>query len=367
MKLDYVTFNFAAMDLDSLSKSIFGGQSMGFSHISRSNALDGRPLNECQCSSPSLGLFWHPNNGFSEHPFTLQVSGVGCSKLAPVLPILRHCCGDHHISRLDFAIDILVSKSEWRSTVRGVIDYCFDQQDAGRKAKLLSYSGNADATTIYCGSRSSPYYFRIYNKSLEASDYQFYDGDQLVEVPSDCYVIRYEIELKRFRRTLRGEKILIDPTPLFDLYYSSDPFDHAQLSDYIMQLWKSYAADFAPVIGDSDLTPVWFSHKTEILFNVPPAESSDALAVVVGSAAYEPFNFDRSVQYVLQHYGKYIPYIVCDSKLYRLCVNSAKVAFTFVPDLLIEDVSHESGYSDFSDPDQDLPFSLYPQTEIDLS
>ena len=109
-----------------------------------------------------------------------------------------------------------------------------------RQRKKFLLQGSGEAMTVYIGSRNSPRYFRVYNKSLQSPSYEFVSPDGTISpVSDDECVIRYEIESSWQSRWLRGQKAYSDPSPLFDWYYSDSEF----LSRYVRDSWLSFGSD----------------------------------------------------------------------------------------------------------------------------
>lgn len=234
VKLDYATFAFGAgtVDLHDI-ESCLAGADLNFRQISA--ASENSPY-----QSPS-GLFYKPNNGSPKTPHTLQVSGLGCELFRSTLPRLSEKMRDGselgHFSRLDFAFDVLMSAQEWRKYYLGVITASVEEMnhpETARKVRKFQYQGYGDATTIYIGRRQqSPIFCRIYNKTLADKDYKFYSSDgDVVPVPADSFVIRYEVEFKYVFRTSGGKNVVFDPSPLFSSYYD----DPTLLFDYLRKL-----------------------------------------------------------------------------------------------------------------------------------
>lgn len=195
LRLDYATFNF---DAGSINMSKVGEILCGTSDLcwKRFGKYETSP-----CQSP-YGLYWREDSGYSERPHMLQVSGVGCEKFELTLPVLRKFA-PCHFSRLDFAFDVIQKREDWRKYIKRVFA---ESLDSDRQAKCFKLQGSGEAMTVYIGSRRSERFFRIYNKTLEDSSYQFVDSyGNVVPLDDDECVIRYEIEFHKFRRTLRGE------------------------------------------------------------------------------------------------------------------------------------------------------------------
>ena len=122
-----------------------------------------------------------------------------------------------------------------------------------RKSKRYVVHADGDSSTVYIGARSSDRYFRIYNKSLEDPLYQLLDplsGDPL-DVPDDSYIVRYEVELKRKARSLRGQDVTLNLKPYFESYFA----DGKLLCDELRKIWLSFGNDIVlpPEFADSEI------------------------------------------------------------------------------------------------------------------
>lgn len=349
LRLDYVTFNFAEQSISNLEHLLFGDHSLAFRPVRKSNILDGCNPNDCMSMSP-LGLTWKPNNGDCFHPYTLQVSGVGCHHFSPILPLLRFDDrSSNHISRCDLNFDYVMSKSDWREIGMKAENYGYD----GQLAKKIVPVGAGYEKTIYIGSRSSPFYFRIYNKTLEDPDYKYLDDlGHVVDLSDDQFVIRFEIELKRFRRTLRSEKQIYDPGVYFDAYYSDNIND---LVSDLDELWSSYAKDLLPQgFFDVDVIPYWkVADNGYFVQSVSSSEYEPVIREVIATRFDEPYQFDRVLCYVLDHFGAYVPWIVIDPKKLDRCRSSCKTRFGDVPPFSVEDLRSVS-WSEYEDVSSDL-------------
>lgn len=239
LRLDYATFAFtpASVSLSSIQDALAGGAELGFKQTG---------LSEKSPYHSPLGLFFKPDCGSVQNPHILQVSGAGCEQFRQTLPrladILRDGGEQAHFNRLDFAFDVILPKKAWRDYYLGVIGASVEEMNdpsKARKRMKFVYQGYGDATTVYIGSRSSAIFCRIYNKTLEDSEYTFIDETGVIKaIPDDSYVIRYELELKRHHQSLRGERFIFDPSPLFDWYYDSD----SRLFDWIHKTWLKYGS-----------------------------------------------------------------------------------------------------------------------------
>lgn len=238
VKLDYATFAFEQGSISiPMIEDALAQCDLHFSQTS--NASENSPYN-----SPA-GLFFKPNNGAKQSPHSLQVSGHGCEFFRSTLPRLAslmqvgHEFG--HFSRLDFCFDVVVTKKRWREFYLGVISASVDEMNCpekARKVRKVMYQGYGDETTVYIGRRSSSAAFcRIYNKSLQEPNF-IYNGacGELLSVPDDSYIIRYELELKYTSRVRSGFRTVYDPSPLFWFYYK----EPEKLFVYLRKVWNRY-------------------------------------------------------------------------------------------------------------------------------
>lgn len=207
--LDYATFNFdsGCMDMDHVAISLLGSENQDLRWSQKG-------LNENSPSVSPYGLSWLNNSGYAPRPHRLQVSGLGCENFFYTLPQLVVDChkngGECSFSRLDFAFDVIIKKEEWKNFITSAFASSLNSE---RVLKKYTLAGSGEAMTIYIGSRSSPRFFRIYNKSLEDKNYKFRDNGQEIPVPDDSFVIRYEVELKRKLWNRDGKKVVVDPSP----------------------------------------------------------------------------------------------------------------------------------------------------------
>lgn len=352
IRLDYATFNFDAGSVtpSSISEALCGQDSLCFRT---------RGLSENALMVSPFGLSYLANSGFAPRPHRLQVSGVGCEKFAPTLPRLVSLCrsngGELSFSRLDFAFDVLLPVSDWKEFIKSAFSASLDSE---RQRKKFTLAGNGLAMTVYIGSRVSDYFFRIYNKSLESPSYVYRENGLPVDVPEGYQVIRYEIEMKRHVHHLRGETTVFDPSQYFYDYYSCED----GLAAHIKQLWLSF--------GDEVLLPPGFADcQLELLSknkNFVQISSETVLEIVQDKLHGEPRTFDDTLQYIVSHFGKYIPFVVADYYSYKECESLCKEYCGFVPvpvlDNFIDDSLQELDDEDF-DAWQD-PFDPV-QLEID--
>lgn len=352
VRLDYATVNFApgSMSSGKVSKMLVGGDSLFWRQ---------KGLSENSPLYSPLGLRWMENNGYAELPHKLEISGVGCTKFALVLPDLVNEA-EHRFSRLDFAFDVLVSCAAWRSFICRAFEASLNSE---RQAKCFRLSGQGEAMTIYIGSRRSPKFFRIYNKTLEDPKYTFVQDGVETEVPDGMCVIRYEVELKRHNVHAQNDIRIYDPSPAFEWYYGDE--DHqALLCEEIRKLWLSF--------GDEVLLPDGFA-SAEIECMTQNAyfaskSSAERLEIVRENLHDYPRSFEHTLGFLVSRYGKYIPYIVADRDYMRDCELSCKAEFGFVPDYYLES-SKPAGFYDidetFSPEDvpSDIPWS-FEQLEL---
>lgn len=242
VKLDYATFAFeqGSISIPEIEDAL---AQCDLHFAQTSNASENSPYN-----SPA-GLFYKPNNGAKQCPHSLQVSGHGCELFRSTLPRLASLMQEGHVyghfSRLDFCFDVVMSKQRWREFYLGVISASVDEMnnpEKARKVRKFMYHGYGDETTIYIGRRSSSAAFcRIYNKSLQ-DPHSIYNGvyngarGELLSVPDDSYVIRYELELKYTSRVNSSGRTVYDPSPLFWFYYEAPD----KLFAYLRKVWNRY-------------------------------------------------------------------------------------------------------------------------------
>lgn len=251
VKLDYATFAFEPGSI-SIPKiqDVLAQCDLHFAQTS--NASENSPFN-----SP-VGLFFKPNNGAKQCPHSLHVSGHGCELFRSTLPRLAALMQDGHefghFSRLDFCFDVVMSKQRWREFYLGVISASVDEfnnPEKARKVRKFMYQGYGDETSVYIGRRkSSAVFCRIYNKSLQDPQ-SIYNGacGELLGVPDDSYIIRYEVELKFTSRVRSGSRSVYDPSPLFWFYYE----DPDKLFAYLRKVWNRYGNESLLPVGWDDL------------------------------------------------------------------------------------------------------------------
>lgn len=238
VKLDYATFCFEQGSISiPMIEDALAQCDLHFSQTS--NSSENSPYN-----SPA-GLFFKPNNGAKQCPYSLQVSGHGCELFRSTLPRLASLMQDGHdlghFSRLDFCFDVVMTKQRWREFYLGVISASVDDMnypEKARKVRKIMYQGYGDSTTVYIGRRmSSSAFCRIYNKSLQDPETKVcMDSGEFLDCPDDSYIIRYEIEFKFTTRVRAGSRSVYDPSLLFWFYYESPEY----LFPYLRKVWNRY-------------------------------------------------------------------------------------------------------------------------------
>lgn len=321
IRLDWATFNFSSqsMNMRKVSKSLLGHDAdLRFVPKGKNDSFQVSPY----------GLSWLDDCGYDIRPHRLQVSGLGCSNFALTLPQLVLDCnnngGEVSFSRLDFAFDVLMPEDRWSNFLVNAFD---SSLHSNRSYKAYSLAGSGSAMTVYIGSRTSPRFFRIYNKSQQDKHYQFLDDDgNIADVPDGYCVIRYEVELKRKLWNRDGKKVVVDPSPLFYDYYSGED----SLVDYIRNLWLSFGDDV--ILPDDFATaPLVLLSKVKILLkNI----SRQAACEVTEEEVYKrPYSFEHVLDYVVTRFGKYIPFIVASPTDYLICEDACRAYIGFVPDV----------------------------------
>ena len=243
LRLDYATFAFTpgSVDLNRVQSVLAGGADLAFRQF---GTYDTSPY-----QSP-LGLYYKPDCGSKENPHILQVSGSACEHFRETLPclgkVLRDGGEQAHFRRLDFAFDVIMSRADWRKYLADCFLYSMEQN---RQRKKFLLQGSGEAMTIYIGSRNSDRFFRVYNKTLQDPSYLFINADgTTTPVSEDQCVIRYEIECKRQNRTRAGQRVVSDPSPMFDWYYS----DSQLLFDEVKKQWLSFGNEVMLPAGFED-------------------------------------------------------------------------------------------------------------------
>lgn len=322
IRLDYATFAFTrdSVNLGKIQQCLSGGADLGFRQFGTS---EHSPL-----QSP-YGLYYKPDCGSIENPHVLQVSGVGCEHFRETLPclakVLRNGGEQAHFRRVDLCFDVIMKRSAWRSYLAKCFSYSMENM---RQRKKFLLQGSGEAMTVYIGSRNSDRYFRVYNKSLQSPSYEFVSPDGTISsVADDECVIRYEIESSYKNRWRSGQKIVSDPSTLFDWYYSDSDF----LSRYVRDSWLSFGSD---VMLPDDFANAEFVTDISVR-NLHPVEdiaspySDVVFANVSARKDCAPYSFDKSLEYAAFHYGAYVPYILRDERLLNICLEAARERFGF--------------------------------------
>lgn len=320
IRLDYATFAFTrdSVNLGKIQQCLSGGADLGFRQLGSSVHS---PL-----QSP-YGLYYKPDCGSTENPHVLQVSGVGCEHFRETLPCLAKVMRDGgeqaHFRRIDLCFDVIMKRSAWRSYLAKCFTYSMENQ---RQRKKFLFQGSGEAMTVYIGSRNSPRYFRVYNKSLQSPSYEFVSSDGTISsVADDDCVIRYEIEFSWKRITRKGQLSIYDPSSLFDWYYSDSDF----LSRYVRDSWLSFGSD---VMLPDDFENAEFVTDISVR-NLHPIEdiaapySDVVFANVSARKDCSPYSFEKSLEYAASHYGRYVPYILRDERLLAICRDAAREKF----------------------------------------
>lgn len=346
LHLDYATFAFTrdSVNLEKIQRCLSGGVDLGFRKFGFS---ENSPF-----QSP-YGLYYKPECGSVENPHVLQVSGVGCEHFRETLPCLAHLLRDGgeqaHFRRIDLCFDVVMKRSEWRSYLAKCFAFSMENQ---RLRKKFLLQGSGEAMTVYIGSRNSDRYFRIYNKTLQSPSYEFVSWDGTIfPVADDECVIRYEIESSYKNRWRSGQKLVSDPSPLFDWYYSNSAF----LFDYVRDSWLSFGSD---VMLPDDFENAEFI--TDICArNLHPIEdiASPYAAFVFANVSARkdcaPYSFDKSLEYAASHYGAYVPYILRDERLLAICRDAARERFGL--DIGFSVYFHDQALNEF----EELPDDSY--------
>lgn len=330
LRLDYATFAFTpnSVDLNRVQQALSGGLDLGFRQFGT------------YVSSPfqsPLGLYYKPDCGSKENPHILQVSGSACEHFRETLPVLGKVLFDGgeqaHFRRLDFAFDVIMSRSDWRKYLSDCFLYSMEQN---RQRKKFLLQGSGEAMTIYIGSRNSDRYFRVYNKTLQDPSYIFVNSDgSSVDVSDDYCVIRYEIEFKRVNRTRSGLRVVSDPSPMFHWYYD----DSQLLFDEVKKLWLSFGnevmlpADFE---SSSFVTDIDARHLHPLIGDIVSSYKEVCFANVSARLHDYPHSFQRSLEFAARRYGAYVPYILRDQRLLDLCKQAALERFGFDIDFFID-------------------------------
>lgn len=330
LRLDYATFAFTpgAVDLNRVQSVLAGGADLAFRQL---GTFDTSPY-----QSP-LGLYYKPDCGSKENPHILQVSGSACEHFRETLPclgkVLRDGGEQAHFRRLDFAFDVIMARSEWRKYLSDCFIYSMEQT---RQRKKFLLQGSGEAMTIYIGSRSSDRFFRVYNKTLQDPSYLFINPDgTTTPVLEDQCVIRFEIEFKRQNRTRAGQRVVSDPSPMFDWYYS----DSQLLFDEVKKQWLSFGNEVLLPVGFEDasfVTDIDAKHLHPLVGDIVSPSKEVCYANVSARLQDYPHAFERSLEFAARRYGAYVPYLLRDQRLLTICKQAARERFGFDIDFYVD-------------------------------
>lgn len=329
LRLDYATFAFTpgSVDLNRVQSVLAGGADLSFRQF---GSYDTSPF-----QSP-LGLYYKPDCGSKENPHILQFSGSACEHFRETLPclgkVLRDGGEQAHFRRLDFAFDVIMSRSDWRKYLSDCFFYSMEQN---RQRKKFLLQGSGEAMTIYIGSRNSDRFFRVYNKTLQDPSYIFINPDgSSAALSDDQCVIRYEIEFKRQNRTRAGQRVVSDPSPMFDWYYS----DSQLLFDEVKKQWLSFGNEVMLPDGFEDasfVTDIDAKHLHPLVGDIASPYNEVCYANVSARLQDFPHAFDRSLEFAAQRYGAYVPYFLRDERLLTICKQAARERFGFDIDFYV--------------------------------
>lgn len=333
--LDYCSLTYPAGALmpDDIGKDLIGDPDIGFKMV-------GGSLENPWLQSP-MGVFYKHNNGSKERPISVQVQGAGCSHFEALLPLLMR--DGAWITRLDFCFDVLMSNADWKRFVSKAFIYSLDREDGTKKSVIkFTILGDGLKSTIYVGSRSSGKYFRVYNKTTQNPLYKAYDADGLeIEVPDGYSLIRYEVELHP-QDGHSGMSDLTDLSPILDNYLMLDPeFD---LQHRLIKYW-SKISDFVVLpdgFSDFEFVPA----RLQSQYVSANVSSDDVLSknknfvqlqkrIQIDKHAY-PHTFDTKLWYMVTHYGAYVPWILRDPHLLRMCYFLCKEKFGYDQQFYVE-------------------------------
>lgn len=361
VKMDYCTMAFTAgtCSLQALSNCLAGDTDLHWMQIYNSE--------KSPYHSP-LGLYYNDACGSVQNPHVARISGVGCEHFRTTLPILydRLQTGGEqaHITRLDFCFDILMTKSAWRMFLSQCFAHQLETMDT-RKAKRYVVHADGDSSTVYIGARSSDRYFRIYNKSLEDPQYQLLDplsGDPL-DVPEDSYIVRYEVELKRKTRTLRGQDVTLDLKPFFESYFA----DGSLLCEELRKIWLSFGNDIVlpPEFAESELVTDIFNYGISCDGGTISPQREVLYANISAKYHEYPHEFESKLSYAADKYGKYIPYILQNKELFRRCLARAYSEYGWDIPIYIE-IGGRNKLDDQLEPDELFDCSVPEYENIDI-
>lgn len=359
LRLDYATMNF---DAGCMSAEMVGETLAGDNNVmcwTRKGLSENAPI-----YSP-LGVRWTENNGWQARPHKLEVSGVGCEKFALTLANLREKAGKarYGFSRLDFAFDVLIPKKRWKMFICRAFESSLNCE---RERKKYHLAGTGEAMTIYIGSRRGSKYFRIYNKTLEDPNYPM-DSVECEGNIEEFYIIRYEVELKR---VLRDHGRLYDPSQLFECYYSNVEEQNKYLVDYIKSLWVSFGDDVLLPGGfnDAEWTLRILNKTKNFVQSGKEANYQNVLEFTRSQIHEYPHSFERTLNWIVEKLGKYIPYVINDKNYLDRCITSCKNSFGFVPGFEI--IESSELFYDIEDDEcpfleiydgKNLPYDIIPE------
>lgn len=297
-----------------------------------------------------FGVSYLPDTGGKgqtsfDYPSRWQFSGDGCRNYTPKL-INLYDAFPSYCKRVDVAADFVMKKTEWRRMCSVAYQISiFDPSDddfswtsipeeleefALRQRKHIHVlSSKNDGTTIYAGVRGSPYYFRIYNKTAEDPRYISFDDDgNVVEVPSDSLLIRFEAELSWVRKCRSNRVDVYDPTPYFLSFFGRSN----RLKEDLYDIWTSYfPAQWLPF----DFEDIQNAVLTKELFCSISGDFTE-LAAIREEAAQSKACV-KPVDYVVDYFGKYVPFIVASPSLWSICCDKFQRAFGVKPLISIAD------------------------------
>lgn len=324
------------------------------------------------------GLRWQENSGYAKKPRQLELKGTSFDALPTTISswlpdMLKK---DINVSRVDFAIDLIVVKREWTRFVDDFMDYkdreCQDKMSGKRRPAFLPstdvrYGGAA--TTLYVGTRKSCKFYRTYNKSLQNPNYRPIDRDgRFVDVPDDCFVIRAELQLNRKTLHIGDTKYEFSVAELAKSYADGNL---QYCGDWVLNQWAGLSQQGIPVIDDllelySGRAECFSELATKALFcsNLPETDSPDddtILDSTDGSTlCWRPIeiykkigvvdnSIEACIRWIGKQYGHYIPFMLADvsdvEAMYLKCYEK----FHFIPRVLEYDKYGNGRYYMYDD------------------
>lgn len=363
--LDYMalTYPVEAITPSKVAQLLIGTDDIGFKRVGGS---DERPW----FSSP-MGIFFKSWNGSQERPISVHVKGVGCEHFETVIKSLL--LPEAFITRLDFCFDVVLKKDVWKRFIKKAFVMALDRNDGTVKCPYkYSMVGNGQASTVYVGSRYSGKYFRIYNKTLQSKSYQGIDvnGQPLV-LADDEFLIRFEVELHPV--TEKSCTDLRDLAPYLDHYLQCDD---AFFTEKFIAFW-SKISDFVPLPKDF-LKSEWVSIRLSEAyhsFECHPSEVLDPavferLHKVLDARKYEyPHTFDDKLFYMVNMYGKYVPWVLRDQRLLNACYVACAEAFGYDQKFYVEPIEMLNYDVDSDDLDDVSPGTaeVFVQASLDIN